>query len=104
MGLDDFKGSGTCSVTRPNATFVSVNGSSVFAGNVAKLQGGAIAVQSGTLLLQVSHGAVAAMVMPPELQRSIMHRPHVLTSSITQRTELQQQNEAPPVAVMFDDG
>ena len=55
MGLDDFKGSGTCSVTRPNATTVSVNGSSVFAGNMAKLQGGAIAVQSGTLLLQVSH-------------------------------------------------
>ena len=53
MGLDDFKGSGTCSVMRPNATIVSVNGSSVFAGNVAKLQGGAIAVQSGTLLMQV---------------------------------------------------
>ena len=53
MGLDDFKGSGTCSVTRLNATLVSVNGSSVFAGNVAKLQGGAIAVQAGTLLLQV---------------------------------------------------
>lgn len=55
MGLDDFKGSGTCSVTRPNATTVFVNGSSLFAGNAAKLQGGAIAVQSGTLLLQVSH-------------------------------------------------
>jgi predicted outer membrane repeat protein len=63
MGLDDFKGSGTCSVTRPNATLVSVNGSSVFAGNMAKLQGGAIAVQSGTLLLQVSRGA-AAMPQP----------------------------------------
>ena len=55
MGLDDFKGSGTCSVARPNATSVLVNGSSVFAGNVAKLQGGAIALQSGSLLLQVNH-------------------------------------------------
>ncbi len=38
---------------RPNATEVAFNGSSVFSGNVAKLQGGAIALQSGSLLLQV---------------------------------------------------
>jgi predicted outer membrane repeat protein len=68
LGLDDFKGSGTCRVTRPNATLVSINGSSAFAGNMAKLQGGAIAVQSGTLLLQVRRKAVAAMVMPPALR------------------------------------
>lgn len=53
MGLDDFKGSGSCSTVRPNATTVTFNGSTVFAGNTAKLQGGAIALQSGSLLLQV---------------------------------------------------
>ena len=53
MGLDDYTGGGSCDAAAPKPTTVSVNGSSTFDGNVAKLQGGAIALQSGTLLLQV---------------------------------------------------
>jgi len=59
IGLDDFKGSGSCSTARPNATVVSVSASS-FSGNTAKLQGGAIALQSGSLLLQVGHASTSS--------------------------------------------
>ena len=52
LGLDDFKDSASCSAAAPGASAVTVTGCT-FRGNVARLQGGAIALQSGTLSVQV---------------------------------------------------
>lgn len=52
MGLDDFRTSASCVAPAPAPTAVAVT-NCTFRGNVAKLQGGAISQQSGSLSIRV---------------------------------------------------